>query len=251
MKRFKYARIAALAGLTLCLALATTHARFRLYHNSGVLPPNSQPYGSTYGEWSAEHWKWVYSMPADQHPLTDTADCSAGQSGQVWFLGGTYAPLEVNGVYVGHVTRECTVPTGTSLFFPLVDAEASTAEGNGTTEEELRGVAEWLVDHVVSISCEVDGVELADLDAHRAQSPLFEFGPLPENNLLGLPSGTTSPAVSDGYFVMLAPLSAGTHTIRFTSLLVFTLENDGFDFSFDLDITYDLTVVPRERLSAE
>ena|SRR2546427_3393345 len=47
---------------------------------------------------------------------------------------------------------------------------------------------------------------------------------------------------SDGYFVMLAPLSRGQHTIHFTSAFVFTEEEDGFDFSFSLDITYRITV---------
>jgi hypothetical protein len=58
-----------------------------------------------------------------------------------------------------------------------------------------------------------------------------------------LPEGTTTSAVSDGYFVMLAPLSPGRHTIHFAGAFVFTLEADGFDFSFSLDITYHIKVL--------
>ena len=64
--------------------------------NPGVLPVGSSPHGKTYGEWSAEHWKWTFSFPVDHHPQTDTADCSAGQSGPVWFLGGTFTTTTTN-----------------------------------------------------------------------------------------------------------------------------------------------------------
>lgn len=211
--------------------------------NPGVLPPQSHPYGKSYAEWSAEHWKWTYSLPTDHHPLTDTADVSTGQSGPVWFLGGTWAPTtDLEGNLVGIADRHVTVPMGKALFFPIISAEASLAEGNGTTEAEFREFANYLADHAVDLSCTIDGRPVKNLDAYRVESPLFTFGPLPENNLLGLPEGTTSPAVSDGYFVMLAPLSRGQHTIHFTGAIVFTVEEDGFDFSFSLDITYRITV---------
>lgn len=213
--------------------------------NPGVLPPHSHPYGKSYGEWSAEHWNWTYSLPADAHPLTDTADASAGQSGPVWFLGGTWAPTtDLNGNLVGIADRHVTIPAGKALFFPLVNAEASVAEGNGKTEAELRETANFFADHAVGLSCTIDGRPVRNLEAYRAESPLFTFGPLPENNLLGLDEGTTSPAVSDGYYVMLAPLRPGKHTIHFTGALVFTAAEDGFDFSFTLDITYHITVSP-------
>ena len=216
--------------------------------NPGILPPQSHPYGKSYAEWSAEHWKWTYSLPADAHPLTDTADVSAGQSGPVWFLGGTWAPTaDLNGNLVGVADRHVTIPAGKALFFPLVDVESSEAEGNGSTEAELRTGANYFADHAVGLSCVIDGRPVKHLEKYRVESPLFTFGPLPENNLLGLPADTTSPAVSDGYFIMLAPLSVGEHTIHFTGAFVFTAAQDGFDFSFTLDITYHINVTRPSR----
>jgi hypothetical protein len=114
------------------------------------------------------------------------------------------------------------VPIGKALFFTIIDAECATAEGNGKTDTELRACAMDTIDHVhvADLSCEIDGVPLQNLAMYRVQSPLFTWGPLPENNVLqasgvALPAGTTSPSVSDGYFVMVAPLSAGTHTVHF------------------------------------
>ena len=107
--------------------------------NPGVIPPQAKYRGLSYGEWGARQTQWFFSLPVDHHPLYDTADCSAGQSGNVWFLGGTFASSEIKpGVILGEADRDCTIPSGTALFFPLVSAECSEAEGNGTTEAELR-----------------------------------------------------------------------------------------------------------------
>ena len=241
------ARKSALLVLVLCGALAGSALPQSTGHPS-ILPPGSAPHGKTYGEWSAKHWQWVYSLPVDDHPLFDTADCSTGQSGRVWFLGGTFTTVSPEpGVVIGTATRDCTVPVATALFFPIIDAECATAEGNGTTDVELSACAKGIIDHAVDLSCEIDGIAVQNLAAFRVHSPLFTWGPLPENNVfqdsVNFPAGTTSPSVSDGYFVMVAPLSVGSHTIHFKGSVVFTQAQDGFDFTFSLDITYHLTVI--------
>ena len=230
------------AGLATIFSMSPTVAHADPGVTPGVFPPHSAPYGKTYAQWSAEQWKWTYSMPADAHPLTDTADVSAGQSGQVWFLGGTFAPTtDLNGNLIGIVDRKVSIPAGKALFFPVIDAEQSLAEG-GLDEADCRATANNFADHAVGVFCTVDGMPVKGLAAYRTDSPFFSFGPMPDNNLLGLPEGTTSSAVSDGYFLMLSPLSAGEHLLHFGGAFVFTLEQDGFDFSFTLDITYHITV---------
>jgi len=217
-----------------------------------VSPVQAKYRGLSYEEWSARWWQWCFSLPVDGHPLFETADSSAGQSGNVWFLGGTFISVENpdNPVLIeGTATRDVTIPPGTALFFPILNAEASTAEGNGDTEEELRAVANDAGDHIVpgSLLCTIDGKPVRDLLDYRVESPLFVYGPLPENNILqafGLdaPAGSTSLAVSDGVYVMVPPLSAGKHTIHFEGVAMYTLDEDGFDLIFSLDITYNITV---------
>src|ERR1043166_2405529 len=211
--------------------------------NPRIFPLGSSPYGKTYGEWSAEHWKWTFSLPVDHHPLTDTADCSAGQSGPVWFLGGTFTTTTEGNVTIATATRDCSVPPGKALFFPIINNECSTLEGNGTTDAELRSCAKFFQDHAHDLTCTIDGVAVQNLDSYRAQSPLFTYGPLPDNNILesfgvNAPAGSTSASVADGVYVMLAPLSAGSHTIHFTGALSLrTANGDPFDLEFRLDIT--------------
>ena len=52
-------------------------------------------------------------------------------------------------------------------------------------------------------------------------------------------TGGPGTSVSDGYFVMLAPLSAGQHTIHFKG------SEGAAPNTFTLDITYHLTVQPK------
>jgi hypothetical protein len=92
----------------------------------GIYPPNSQPFGLSYGEWSAKWWQWVYSIPLEKNPqyqgivqppsvpVAVTVDCSLGQSGPVWFLGASFGGL---------ASRECKdpVPPDVSLFFPMTN----------------------------------------------------------------------------------------------------------------------------------
>jgi hypothetical protein len=217
-----------------------------------VIPPQAKYRGLSYGEWSARQVQWLFSLSVDHHPLFDTADCSAGQSGNVWFLGGTFASSEIEpGVILGEADRDCTIPSGTALFFPMVSVETSEVEGYGSTEEELRDAANFLADFIVpsSVFLEIDGEPVTNLERYRVESPLFTFGPLPANNVeeatgVDAPAGTTSPAVSDGYFAMVKPLSVGTHTLHFGGVIDVTSIGGPL---FIQDIAYTITVTPRGR----
>ena len=220
-------------------------AAFADNDNSPVFPVNSRPYGLSYAQWSARHWQWLFSFPADAHPLADTAPPESGQSGNVWFLGGTFSSIEiVPGVILGQANREITIPSGTALFFPIVDVEGSDIEGNGNTAQELSDYASFFADFIdaSTLSLKIDGKTVTNLSSFRVESPLFQFGPLPENNLLGAPEGTVGNSVSDGVFTMVKPLSVGRHTITFYGAL--DLSSIGGP-TFIQDISYVVHVVPR------
>ena len=171
------------------------------------------------------------------------------------FLGGTFTANATgpNSV-LGKADRSCTIPPGTSLFIPILNSEASTLENNGTTYDALAASAKDAVNHVVQLDATIDGVAVEDLFDYRVGvSRLFKYGPLPDDNVLAnlyagtpladnFPEGAMSPAVADGYCLMLKPLSHGEHTIHFGGVQQYTAEQDGFDFTFTLDITYHITV---------
>jgi hypothetical protein len=93
---------------------------------------------------------------------------------------------------------------------------------------------------VQEIDVTIDGVTVNDLRSYRAASPGGFNITLPDANILeafGLPdpAGTYSPQVADGFWLMLAPLSAGTHTI-----VVHAIPNPSF--GIEQTMTYHVTV---------
>jgi hypothetical protein len=198
-----------------------------------VLPPNSHSYGKNLAQWSAEWWKWGMSLPVEgpfpPHPFVDDPnfDVTWGQSGKVWFLaapGGS--PVE----------RTCTIPNGKALFICVIGAEASDLEGLGNTEAEQRAMAASFADIIVEPFCTVDGVPLQNIGDYRVSSPQFTFT-APDPWIFSPAPGGTGTSVSDGYFVMLTPLSTGAHTLHY---------GGSFDFGggnfYSFDMTYHLTV---------
>ena len=217
------------------LALASPGLEQVATQNPGVIPPNANPYGKSYAEWSIDWWQWLASAPLDQNPgLDETGEfVDWGQSGPVWFLAPNFGGVSV---------RDAIVPPGTALFIDVTAFETSTREGHGTTEEELRGTAAYVVGLMENLSCEIDGVAVEMLEAYRTQSSEMFSLTVPDDNvfdLWGVPTdaGTYYPSVADGYYVMVAPLSVGNHTIH--------LHGEIPDFEYVTDVTFHLTVINR------
>ena len=59
----------------------------------------------------------------------------------------------------------------------------------------------------------IDGRRVQNVKQYRARSPSEFCLTYPMNSLLGLPAGVYCPQVTDGYWLLLEPLSAGVHTI--------------------------------------
>jgi hypothetical protein len=190
---------------------------------TGVFPPQSRPYGQTYGDWSAEWWQWILSIPTPANPNLERTknNCGEGQSGDVWFLPGSFGAF---------IERTCRIPSGKALLLPLPNAIAGAGVGDclspgwGNPDpcgnwKALYAVAASLVDPVTKLRVTIDGVAVRDLNTFRFQSDKFTYT-LPHDNILAflfgaaIPAGKYKPAVSDGYWLMLKPLAPGKHTIH-------------------------------------
>jgi len=98
----------------------------------------------------------------------------------------------------------------------------------------MRAAAAQFVESVTALHAIIDGDSLVKFENRsrlRAISPVFSLT-LPADNIFGAPPGTYAPAVADGWYVMLAPLSPGRHTLRF----------GGATPSFSVNVTYHLRV---------
>jgi hypothetical protein len=183
--------------------------------NPGIIPPNARPKGKTYAEWSAAWWQWLWSAPVDVNPGLDPDGgfVTYGQTGSVWFIAPNYGGGQSD-------VRYATIPTGKMLFVDVVavfSAFEIEPDPEIDTVEELRQLLTEAIDSVEEIVFTVDGTPVETIEDYRVQSPEFEYT-LPDNNMFqlfgyGTPPGTYYPGVAEGYYVMLAPLSAGEHTI--------------------------------------
>ena len=176
-----------------------------------AFPPESHPYGLSYGEWQARWFKWLMEIPVPVNPALDEtgANCNVGQTGRVWFSASTSNLT---------TTRSCTISEKQALLVFAVGNECSDIEPPpffGDNETDLRECAATGFDEFWPSppSVTVDGATVPNITLFRTQTPVFGFT-LPEDNLFGAPAGTTATkAVSDGIAVMLKPLSAGQHRL--------------------------------------
>lgn len=198
-----------------------------------VFEPDAIVRGRTQAEWSAKWWQYVLSVPSEQSPVLDETGANAnnGQSGPVYFLTGSFG--------TDPVERTIIVPNNKPIFFPLfnqVNINVPELTGKYETAEELRDQIDDSIEAVDTLSANVDGVDVPNLFDYRQKSPVFSVTLL-DRNIIGLEAGTYSPAVSDGYWVMLAPLPRGNYEVNFGGADTAT---DGFS----QDIGYSITSVP-------
>jgi len=233
--------------LVLMATTAITSAYADGYGQPNVYPRDSVIFGRTYGEWSAAWRQWADSMPAKKHPLFDTAPCSEGQSGPVWFLGGRFCAPDVNTCDSLPAVRQCQVPAGKALYLPVLNAACLDGEAKnglcldaGPFITQMRATMAGVMDQTTGLQVSVDGKSIkANLKKDfRVQSPVYT-SILPEGNLYqaqGEPVIVPGSylGVDDGVYVMLEPLRKGRHTLNFKGRFP--------QFNFDLDFTYSLIV---------
>lgn len=214
-----------------------------------VVNPNSIGFSKTFSEWDAEWQQWAYSIPVANHPLFDNGDCSVGQAGPVWFLGGKFCNNTETNCSTSNVQRSCTIPRGKFLYFPVYNGEDSALEENvnihpGQIEYQQVGYMRQNYDAWTSIPSSyfatIDGVRVPSLTNYRVNSTVFGFT-IPEDNYLkavypppnNFSAGTYYPAVDYGTYLMLAPLPAGTHVIHFGA----SWATWGFDTTYTINVT--------------
>jgi hypothetical protein len=209
-----------------------------------VSPPNKQL--------TAKWWEWVLAIPPEVNPLTDVdgGDCDIDQKGPVWYLAGTTG---------GSADRECTIPEGKDILFPIINVFCSEIVDEDTIKDLLnippeedippsqlkRGLiacAEFFMDQVDILEVTIDGEEISGLEDFRVQSPLFKIV-YPEDNVFGVET-TTEPqkSISDGFWILLRGLEPGEHTIEFTGGIS--------TFPFETSVTYHLTIEPKQTTSS-
>ncbi len=172
-----------------------------------VMPLTAKVEGEGYEQLSIRWWRWANSFPYDFAPYRDPDGrlCDMGQNGAVWFLAGTDGR--------DWVQRRCVVPKDKHVFLPIINMYQRSSGPVAASQRKV--MCDSLRDSIgvnnsslSSAQVLVDGVPVSRPERFRVTTPAC-FDPFPQED--GKNSGYV--AASDGYWVLLPPLSPGRHTI--------------------------------------
>jgi hypothetical protein len=193
-------RHAALAATMLALvAVPAASAAPPALH--GVLSNSARIGGHSMAEFAGDFDAWTLQA-ADVNPALNPRCDQSPLDPHVWYLPVSFGP--VNEVW-------CEIPQGSFLLLMTGGAECSDQEAGtiwyGGNEAELRDCVDTDVQLITYTSATIDGQFSDQLSNHVVRSGVVN---VPAPSLFG-----DSPAISmfEGYFLMIAPLTPGEHTL--------------------------------------
>jgi hypothetical protein len=148
----------------------------------------------------ARWWTWAAAAPKASDPISDTTGewCGKNQPTDVWFLAGTFGN--------GPISRSCEIPTGTPVYFPVLNQFCEAGSG--------QSAAEAIAD------CQITP-DLAEVGT-------FQLLPNKDSAL----AGHDPSVVAVGSWVGPLTLDPGRHTLSI----------HGKSGDFEVEVTYKLTV---------
>jgi hypothetical protein len=148
-------------------------------------------------------------------------------TGNKWFLAGSFEEEPV--------VRTCKVPTGTKLFFPVVDNIFIFTDPTDTKKLARQTLNEFIRPQLARgvVKVKVDGKRVDTSRIVRADTALFTVK-IPKDGVI---DPGRYRAMATGLWVTMTPLPPGEHTIHFE------ITGGGFN----QDITYHLRVVPGSK----
>jgi hypothetical protein len=212
--------------------------------NPGIAPPDSRPLGLSYNRWVELADQWLYSFPTTISPSPTRVFGDMVVPPQGGFTGATI-PVTIEAdqwLYVPICFNTWLNTPGdpgwdsNTRWSHAPFTDPNTGITYHTYEAWVREVMKEYVDTLTPTST-IDGKPVRDLDMYRMQTGLFDIT-VPEDNAWDsstyyLPPGTYGPALVDGWFAILHPMTPGKHTVVNT-----VTDASGATYS----LTYDITV---------
>lgn len=229
---------------TFAITIATLNLAFVFPAFAQVLTPDLTYGGKTQYEWSADWWKTFLEAPYLGNPLlfsdSDSAKLEAinNPSSPVFFLTGSLDSSQID--------RRVTISGNRAIFFPVYNA--FNADPDIPPSELCSNISMVAPVTGNSLFATLDGSPIpidGNLNPRRQNcsdqpnSGGFVVNELPDSLLQFLAEDDQTLSynfVSDGYWVLLTPLTSGEHTITFGAT-----DSQGNTLQ---DNTYRITVLP-------
>lgn len=213
-------RLAALAAAVLSL-VATSTAAAAKPPMRGVLPPSALARGHSLNELATAWNMWAFGSSVD-NPLLAVRCEQSPIDPQIWFL-----PVSLGGEWLS----TCDVPAGSFLLMNPGGSECSNIEPEpyfGTDPTDLLSCVNETFQDLTHLEVTIGGKTVTNLDPYIVVTSVIN---LPANNLINAAPGISR---DKGYFLLLHPMSRGTHTMR--------AYDEFFDGAFQAGITYTINV---------
>lgn len=168
----------------------------------GIMPANARIHGYTLTELATAWNYWAWATPPEDSAILGVRCEQSTLDPKIWFL-----PVSLGGEW----ETTCEVPPGTFLVMSPGALECSSVEPEpffGSDAEELQACVDEGFELLTYVEVTIDGRTVTDLAPYVLTADLID---LPPNNLLSADPGIS---LTKGYFLVIHPLSRGTHTLR-------------------------------------
>lgn len=201
-------------GTSLAITLVLLLNTFGMTYagTSLVYPANSNPLNVSYPLWATIFWQTIFATPSSALPPTGTC--------RVEMVGGM-AVLFSN---AGHTPQNCKVPANTPILVTMGAVECSNLESppfyGATATQQYSCVQQWSFPSS-GLFAMLDGVPVTDkLSSFVFTSPQYVINVVADS-ISGLPGPTVGTSTTKGGFLVLLPLSSGTHELIVGSTLIY------------------------------
>jgi len=189
-----------------CLFITGTFAK---NYQSITVPTNEHVAGKALHQYANIWWQWTSTMGNERSPVRDKTGeyCHVKQSGDVWFLAGGYGTSKIK--------RHCVIPQGKHIFFPIINMAYWPENDIQKTCEQVKQESALNNSELYFVYVELDGHSIPNMRNNRIKSEdCFDL-----HELLAKEQATEKvfPAATDGYWLMLKPLSKGIHSLKFNA----------------------------------
>lgn len=185
-----------------------------------IFLPGSSPYGIPFKQWVGKWWQWYVSVPKTESPNHPDypnhiakVNCAIRQnaSSPIFFL---FTPL----VDEPSPDRTCDVPKDKAILLPIISGEADNGdpEQADKSDQGMSQTAKAGNDYgAISIKLDNTKLNFNEDPKFRAMSDFFNIT-LPEHNLWEEKEKPgTYKGITEGYFLLLNPLTPGNHTLYY------------------------------------
>ncbi len=185
----------------------------------GVVPPKARIHGFSLLDLATAYQAWAWGTSAEVNPLV-AARCERSPiDPNLWFMPVSFG---------GEATATCQLPPGAFLVVTPGFIECSTIEPDpffGADQAGLTACVDGWFSLLNRADVILDGDPVGNVSDYALRTRAVA---LPPNNLLSTEPGGS---MSEGYFLVVAPLSRGTHTLRLYD------EFESLDFKAGLTLT--------------